>query len=309
MHSPNFKIWFLLLLSAGLLYGSDNPKPYDSFPQLRGAYLGQTPPGLLPQIFCAGFLKPPEGFHSSVTFSPDMIQAYWTSQGIHTFRTRLENGVWIRPEELLFDSTYGIGEVTWATDGTKLFFLSRRPVGSETMGRERIWYSEIRDGIFSEPKPVSEVVNNHPTHWQFSIAANGNLYFTSEIEGVRGQQDIFVADWDGQKFAPPIDLGPSINSDVRDFAPFVAPDESYLIFARSVPEESNRSDLFISFKNTSGNWTRAVNMGDTINSLHNEVCPVVTPDGKYLFYCRLSGDINEVYWVSTAVIDSLKTKQ
>jgi hypothetical protein len=47
-------------------------------------------------------------------------------------------------------------------------------------------------------------------------------------------------------------------------------------------------------------------MGDTVNSLHNEVCPVVTPDGRYLFFVRVSGDVNEMLWMSAEVIDRLR---
>ncbi len=297
---------FPFALWASVIYGSDNPISYESFPQLSGPYFGQAPPGPAPQVFCPEFLKPPEGFHSSVTFSPDMNEAYWTSQGVCTYRSRLEDGVWTAPDEIRFDSAYGVGEVAWAMDGNKLFFLSKRPPDWANVSREYIWYREKLNGVWSAPKAVDRAVNEHPTHWLFSIAENGNLYFTSEIEGVRGQQDIYFAQWDGRQFAEPLDLGPNINSDFRDFTPFIAPNESYLIFARSVPQESNRSDLFISFRDAEGNWLKAVNMGDTVNSLHNEVCPVVTPDGEYLFYCRISKEINEVLWVSADVIDSLR---
>lgn len=299
----------LFLVGEGFLYGGDIAGPYGSFPKLHGSYLGQNPPELTPKVFCPGFLKPPEGFHSTVTFTPDMKEAYWTSQGTHTYRSKLENGVWTRPSEIIFDSIYGVGEVAWAPDGSKLFLLSRRPPASGDAARERIWYCDADTGILSEPLPVGNAVNDHPTHWLFSVAANGNIYFTSEIDGAGGGQDIYVAPWDGHRFSAPFDLGPQINSDVRDFTPFIAPDESYLIFARSVSEENNRSDLFISFKDPDGSWSQAVNMGDTVNSLHNEVCPVVTPDGKYLFFTRISGEINEVFWVSSAVIDSLKAKR
>ena len=47
-------------------------------------------------------------------------------------------------------------------------------------------------------------------------------------------------------------------------------------------------------------------MGDEINSLHNETSPVVTPDGRYLFFLRVSGDVNDVFWVTTEVITELR---
>ena len=93
---------------------------------------------------------------------------------------------------------------------------------------------------------------------------------------------------------------------MRDFCPFIAPDESYLIFSRSVPEERGRSDLFISFRDVDGTWTEAVNMGDAIDSLQNEVSPVVTPDGRYLVFLRVSGEVNDVYWTKADIIEVLR---
>ena len=101
-------------------------------------------------------------------------------------------------------------------------------------------------------------------------------------------------------------MGDAVNTGEREFCPFIAPDESYLIFSRTVPEEKGRSDLFISFRGGDGKWSEAVNMGDTVNSLHNETSPVVTPDGRYLFFSRVSGDINGVFWTSADVIEELR---
>jgi hypothetical protein len=289
-------------LSAGERTGSG---PYVTFPELRGPYLGQIPPGRLPQPFCEAFLNPPGGYHSSITFSPDMSEVYWTSMGAHTFCSRLKNGVWTVPVEIEFDSVYGVGEVALSADGKQLYFLSRRPPDDDPVERERIWRAVRETDKWSSPEPIDLAVRSHPTHWQFSLARNGNLYFTSEIAGARGEGDIYVAPRDGDVFASPLDLGPNVNSDLRDFTPFVAADESYLIFARSVPEENNRSDLFISFRTADGDWTKAINMGDTINTEHNEVCPVVTPDGKYLFYTSVSRERNAICWVSTGIINDL----
>ncbi len=299
---PGILMTILLgLISNGI---ADDSGPYQKFPELRGPYLGQTLPENSPQIFGEGYLKPPAGYHSSITFSPDMKEAYWTSMGEHTFCSKLQNGIWTTPAEIRFDSAGGIGEVALSSDGNGLYFLSRKAAG-----RERIWYSQRVNDAWSAPRLLDSAITAHPTHWQFSLADNGNLYFTSEIDGVRGQGDIYVAVRDSFGFRPPIALGPAINSDHRDFTPFIAHDESYLIFARGVPQENNRSDLFISFKDAQGKWTSAVNMGDTINTGHNEVCPVVTPDDKYLIYGSVSSERNEVYWISAAVIENLKPPQ
>jgi Tol biopolymer transport system component len=148
----------------------------------------------------------------------------------------------------------------------------------------------------------------HPTHWTFSFAENKNLYFTSEMPGVRGEQDIYMASFDGEKYLEPVDVGAAINSDGKDLAPFVARDESYLIFTR-VGTETRKADLYISFKDSLGHWTEARSMGDDINSEANDVCGSVSPDGKYLFFIsQKNGLMNRIYWVDASIIDSIRQR-
>ena len=44
-------------------------------------------------------------------------------------------------------------------------------------------------------------------------------------------------------------------------------------------------------------------MGDGVNSADSEYAPLLTPDGKYLFFARGYGD---VYWVDAKLIKNLK---
>jgi len=278
------------------------------FPELRGPYLGQQPPVVGAEVVAAGILRPADGFHSSVVFSAAGDQACWTAMGGTTYCSRRVDERWTSPERLPFDPEFGVGEPMFAEDDRRLYFLSRRPLPHDPVERERIWYVERAQSGWSTPRVIDEVVAAHPTHWQFSFTADGDLYFTSEAAGVRGAQDIYVARKRGNTFATPVSAGDRVNSDLREFCPFVAPDESYLMFARTVPEKHGRSDLFISFRGRDGTWTEPVNMGDTVNSLHNEVSPVVTPDGRYLFFLRVSGDVNDVYWTHASIIDGLRSK-
>jgi predicted alpha/beta superfamily hydrolase len=301
---------------AGLDAPADGPssstgtgaEPYGSFPALHGAYLGQPPPGDVPVPFASGILEPEAGYHSAIVFNPGGDEAYWTEMGGRTFVSRRVGDRWSDPVLLPFDTAYGVGEPMVSSDDRRLYFLSRRPLPEDPVERERIWFVERTGHGWSSPRVIDAIITAHPTHWQFSFTADGDLYFTSEIEGTGGGQDIYTAARRGDTWEEPRSVGAGVNTGVREFCPFVAPDETYLIFSRSVPEERNRSDLFISFRGSEGVWSEAVNMGDVVNSLHNETSAVVTPDGRFLFFLRVSGDVNGVYWVSTRVIDALRPR-
>lgn len=284
-------------------------QPYSDWPVLTADRLDGELPGKVPRVFCSGFLKPSDGFHSAVVFSPDGDEACWTAMsGGITYMSRRSKGVWNRPTALRFDSDYGTLEPFYSADGERLYFLSFRPPAEGQAARERIWYVERREDGWSQPALIDDVVARHPTHWQFSLSSAGNLYFSSEIDGVRGGGDIYCARFHEGRFEDPADLGPRVNSDQRDFCPFIAPDESYLLFARDVPENHGRSDLFVSFRAEDGSWSEAVPLSPEVNSKHNETSPVVTPDGKHLIFLRVSAEMNDLYWVSASVIEEARRR-
>ena len=110
-------------------------------------------------------------------------------------------------------------------------------------------------------------------------------------------------------YQPAVDLGLPINSGGALHA-WVAPDESYMLF--NSPREGcyTQCDIWISFKMKDETWTNPKNLGEKINSGGDAIlCPTVSPDGKYLFFTKLNFNTNTgyIYWVTTQIIDSLKT--
>ena len=139
-----------------------------------------------------------------------------------------------------------------------------------------------------------------------SLAANGNLYFGSRQSEGLGRHDIYVSRQVGGAFQKPENLGAAINTAGSEVSLYVAPDESYIIFTR-LPVGGN-SDLFISFRQENGAWAEAVNMGEGINSEASDLCLIVTPDGKYLFFLSGRNGNSDVWWVDAVVIDRLRNE-
>ena len=65
---------------------------------------------------------------------------------------------------------------------------------------------------------------------------------------------------------------------------------------------------YISFRDENGNWKTAKNMGEPINTKAREKAPIVSPDGKYLFFTsdRSPQKSRDIFWVDTKIIDKLK---
>lgn len=284
-----------------------------SFPVLEGPYMGQTPPpeGAEPALFALDIVSNHRFQHGTVAFSPDGTEAYWSTEialpdsgysyGMTVF-SKLVNGRWSEPEPAPF-SRLGWGDDVpfFAPDGQRLYFLSTRPTGEEEGGQaERIWYMNRTPHGWSEPQIIEGGPNTLDLHWEFSVAADGTIY-------APGDGDIWVSRLVDGAYQAPENLGAPVNSDAGEGAPFIAPDQSYLIFMR-VRHEENMGfvDLWISFRDESGGWTEPVNLGQPVTSEGNEICPIVSHDGRYLFFNsnRVGNDDN--YWVDASFIEELR---
>jgi hypothetical protein len=279
--------------------------PGSEFPALACPYLGQELPGNTPVLFAPAILNSRQGYHSSIVFSPDLREAVWCpmrEQGGGLFMAKMSEGKWQAPLESDFGMAAGVLDPIFSVDGNKLFFLSFQPDQPGGSQREKIWFVERTPGGWSQPRLIDEVVQSHPTHWTFSLARNGNLYFTSEISG---EQDIYVARFDGRKYLAPENLGAAVNGGGKNFAPFIAPDEGYLIFAR-LGAETQKADLYITYKMLDGSWSRARDMGPRVNSAGHDLAPYVSPDGLYLFFVSQRERRNGIYWLKADIIHELR---
>ena len=291
----------LLAVLLFILYWS-HQRP--QFLDLSGPYLGQKPPGVRAELFAPGIIS--RDLHSVTVFALDGTQVYWKemdSTKNHLFFSKLIDDRWTIPRSaslgsILFDSD----DPCFSPDGQKLFFTSWRPVKWYRWlpHKERIWYVEKRPRVWSKPQPVADAVNVMDIHWQMSLTASGDLYFASK-------EDIYRSPFiDGQHTAPERLKAP-INSDFREGTPFVAPDESYLIFGSGRPDDSQgMDDLYISFRLDDGSWSDVVNLGPDVNSRAHELYPCVSPDSKYLFFLSGRSGTYDVYWIDAQIIGQLK---
>ena len=331
-----FKLIAFLLFVSNITVGQQTTT---DFSKLKGPYLGQTPPGLIPELFAPGYIST-RNTEWTLTFMPGGNEAYYTIQGLNSYNhlvcVKSVNGVWQQPEIALFSNPDHNADPYISPDGKKLFFWSNGPekAGEEAANNSDIWYvNRIGDG-WSKPIRLDSTINT--TSWQIfpTVASNGNLYFSSRYSDSKGGYDIYRCEFINGKYAAPVNLGDSINTSMLEQEPFIAPDESYIIFGsdRHAPR-SNNWDLYISFRKKDGSWTTAVNMDDKINSSAMDQAAIVTSDGKYLFFSSsrvkeynpaskdfnyktvieaLSGPQNgnsDVYWVDAKIINELRPKK
>lgn len=308
----------------------------DDFPVLIGPYIGQKPPGLTPQLFAEGIVSTGASEFGS-TFTPDGQEFYYAISGIPVQAIafmKFQNGRWTRPQVPIFSGRYSDWDLNFSHDGKKLYFTSNRPLTGtgDALDNSNLWVVEKTNSGWSQPQDLGPLVNTDGYENYPSVTNDGTLYYFHSARRDNRNPDVYCSKLLNGEYTKPLRLGREINSQYQEWDPFIAPDESYLIFGSvDRPGGYGGCDLYISFRNQDGSWTQAVNMGESINTEANEFCPNVTSDGKYLFFTSrrrrpvglpLQNPITyeekmqmvsspgngegDIYWMDAKIIDKLK---
>jgi ankyrin repeat protein len=284
-----------------------NPSPSE-FPMIKGEYLGQPEPGLKPDIFAPGLVSAYAPIHGCPTFSTDGKEIYWSvvdfeKRGSTIYCTLKNNGKWSKPALPSFSSLYSDDVPYCSPEGDKLFFLSNRPVEpNDEPSKENIWVMHRLGDSWDSPKPIGSAINGMDLHWQFSVTEHGAIYFGSSSGAGLGLNDIYRSELVDGTYQRPQNLGRAINSEYSDFAPFIAPDESFLIFT-SMGRPAG-SGLYISFRNKDGSWSEAKYMDEPFGS--EALLTTMSPDGKYMFFTGRREGRKGVFWVDARILESFK---
>jgi hypothetical protein len=278
---------------------------------------------MTPEIFAAGIISTGHAEIKAV-FTPDGKEMFYQLWGAPhpIILTRKEvDGRWTAPEVAPFSGRVIEGfDIT--KDGQRIVLVSRAPLpgGVQLLEESRIRFVERTEGGWEEQELLDPSIRGYPT-----IAANGNLYLATG--------DLWVSEFVNGEYSEMRNLGDSINTaEFYEEDLFIAPDESYLMFCRR-DDGFGAWDIFITFRKEDGSWTKAVNMGETINTSATEMYPFVTPDGKYFFFSSnrpvhedfsqtpltyeekteiltsFGNGNHDIYWVDARIIDRLRPER
>jgi Tol biopolymer transport system component len=268
-------------------------------------YLGQTPPGNTPIRFSTGeFLSNANwGWHGAPEFAPDGQEMFFTVMdnlipSMKIYYTKILDGRWSSPAIASFSQEGGCSNPRFSSDGNSIYFIRR--------GGPDFLYKVVRtENGWSGPILINIAIPKDFTFgWQFSMTNDESIYF--ELWSANSQKIFFSKKVDGRYISPQL-LFPT-NTSYAEYAPYIDPDEKYIIFVSNRPGGYGRHDLEISFKNSDGSWSEWINLGSNINTSGEDWMPNVSPDGLYFFFVTSKpGDAGDnPYWVNIQVIENLR---
>lgn len=253
--------------------------------KFKGPYLGQEPPGSIPEIFAPGIVSNEDSRELEGTFSPDGKEFYFTRAIDNTWVilvSRIANNHWTQPEPVNFSAGHTALESHVTFDNRYILFVWR---GAE---HEGMYVSERTPDGWSEAKHAGRGM-------MASSTRDGEMYVTDR--SLEPNQVVLVNFENGlfKKYTTLQGEITEFQKENRTAHPCVAPDGSYLIF------DTSGDHMYVSFKYPGNRWGYPI---DLTEHGFNQAAGIakISPDGKYLFF----GEKDDIYWVSTKVIEKLK---
>lgn len=131
------------------------------------------------------------------------------------YAIRGENGKYQHVQAFPFNNPdYSVAHPALSPDGKRLYFVSDK---GPNFGETDIFYCDIREHRFTEPKNAGTSINTTGSELFPYFNQDGSLYFASDGHAGLGGLDIFRAEVQNDQFQTPSNVGFPINSSKDDF--------------------------------------------------------------------------------------------
>ncbi len=163
-----------------------------------------------------------------------------------------------------------------------------------------------KSGNWSDPAPITieGIDNNIAPEVSLAVAEEGEAIILSlDHKGAYGGNDLFVAFRTGENtFGKPIHLGPAVNSQSHEKAPFLSSDGKTMFFSSNRQNVLGGYDLFMVYRldDSWTNWTAPNRFLSPINTSANEGFPCFNRSSGYLYFSSDRNGSSDIFRVSIA---------
>ena len=197
-----------------------------------------------------------------------------------------QNDTWLNPQPISpnINTYYHECGAAISPDGNTLFIYVDEGDGD-------IYYSTSNGNEWSVPMPLNQFINSPYRELSVSINQEGNeLYFSSNRPGGYGGFDIYVSRKNRKgAWMEPENLGPKINTEADEDAPFIHPSGKSLFFSSKGHMGMGGYDIFQS-RMYQSKWSTPINLGYPINTAQDDIYFVSSADNAFGYYATARED-------------------
>jgi Tol biopolymer transport system component len=233
------------------------------------------------KVFAPGIISNGEQFGMAMAPNGNalfFVRSFGGRDTLRIYQSQRIKRKWRKPYLAFFANTqFKQIDPSISPDGKTILFNS---LASAEKGFD-IYAVYLNDTGWSAPHLLPETINSYESDFYATMAGNGNMYFTRRT----GSNDIYFSKKTDTGYTKAEPLDSIINTPKNESNPYIAPDESYLIFFADRADSYGESDLYISFRE-GGKWSVPQNLGNKINTASAEFCPSVDVRGKRFLFSR-----------------------
>jgi len=147
---------------------------------------------------------------------------------------------------------------------------------------DAILYSTRTNGQWSVPLNMNELLKVDKDLFPTSLSKDGKdlyLYSSADYDGI-----IYTSRFENGNWSPLVKLNGNINTKYWESHATISHDNKKLYFTSNRKGTFGGLDIYVSKRDSTGDWGPAVNLGPVINTPYNEESPFLSQDDKTLFF-------------------------
>lgn len=174
-------------------------------------------------------------------------------------------------------------------DGQTLFYVKGEPDVPAKEQNTEVYYSTLDiNGEWTKGKPIGSPINNSGKNSVVFALPDGNTLllmnsYREDGSPKGGGLSMTKRTTDGWEIPQNLEL-----EDYHNRSPFAgysfSPSGKVMIMAAKRDQTTGERDLYVSFKQDDGSWSKPKGLGLTINTIANEDTPFIAPDDKTLYF-------------------------
>ncbi|MDR2979287.1 MAG: OmpA family protein [Bacteroidales bacterium] len=197
-----------------------------------------------------------------------------------------KDGEWQSRQPMAYpiNSNHNEGAQAISPDGKYFFYTLCN--ADQGYGSCDLYWSRRIGSRWSRPRNLGEPVNTGKWESQPSMSPNGKtIYFSSNRPGGHGGFDLWKCEMiEEGVFTIPENLGPAINTELDETAPFIHADGRTLYFVSDGWPGMGGRDIFYSSLLPNNTWSEPINLGYPVNTPMDELNIFINAQGTIAYF-------------------------
>jgi outer membrane protein OmpA-like peptidoglycan-associated protein/tetratricopeptide (TPR) repeat protein len=151
-----------------------------------------------------------------------------------------------------------------------------------------VYVSRKENGLWTRPQGINPSIASEGNMEVVGLSSDGNTMLL--VVSDQFSSNIYKATYENGRWNPAQSLGKPINSRYFESHATFSPDSRSIYFTSNRDKSLGAMDIWRSDLQEDGSWGDPVNLGEKINTPLNEETPMISPDGKRIYFSSQAHD-------------------